>query len=394
MTDNKKIKILFFDHSPIMSGAEYSLLDILQGLKNRLVECHLLTAQGGQLLKPAEDKGIKGRSILLSSQILSVSKNDLQKKPWKMMGIFGGALKAVIEIYHLLRRGKYDIIYTNSLKSHILGGLAGRMAGVKVIWHMRDIPIQQRPKRAIQFVSNFIPDKIIAVSEAAARQFGGRKVSVIYNGIDAEAIQKKANQESPAEISRLIESSGGGPLVGMVGQIARWKGQDIYLQAAKLLAEKLPRAKFLIIGETLFDEKEFRLELNNFVANNNLQKRVTFTGHLENVYPILKQLDVMVHCSVEPEPFGRVIIEAMALGVPVIATRGGAVEEIIVNGEDGQIVPPGDHHQLAQAVEKLLADKPLRSRFASNGVIKVRKRFGLGDMLGKISDLIYQVSLE
>jgi glycosyltransferase involved in cell wall biosynthesis len=268
------------------------------------------------------------------------------------------------------------------------------MAGVKVIWHLRDIPIQPRPKRVVQLAATFIPDKIIAVSEAVGRQFGGRKVSVIHNGIDAQAIQKKAALEMPAEIQRIMESSSSGPVIGIVGQIARWKGQDVFLRAAKLLAEKLPQAKFLIIGEALFNEKDFRRELNNFVDNNDLQKRVTFTGHLESVYPILKQLDVLVHCSVEPEPFGRVIIEAMALRVPVIAAKGGAVEEIITNGEDGLIVPPGDPDQLAGAIEKLLADKKLNSRVIDKGAAKVRNDFSLKEMLDKISDLIHQVSLE
>ncbi|MBU1355216.1 MAG: glycosyltransferase [Candidatus Edwardsbacteria bacterium] len=394
MSDNGKSKILFFDHSPIMSGAEYSLLDILQGLKNKPMDYCLLTIQGSKLIKKTNDIGIETIEISLPERLLYINKNDFQKQPSRMIQSVGSIIKAVIEIYNILRRGKYDAIYTNTLKSHILGGLAGRLAGAKVIWHMRDIPIQPRPKRAIQFASTFIPDKIIAVSEAVGKQFGGRKVSVIHNGIDAEAIQKKAVQEMPVEIQRIMESSSGGPAIGIVGQIARWKGQDVFLRAAKLLAEKLPQAKFLIIGEALFDEKDFRLELNNFVGNNNLQKRVIFTGHLENVYPVLKQLDVLVHCSVEPEPFGRVIIEAMALGVPVIATKGGAVEEIITNGESGLIVPPGDHHQLVGAVERILADRPLRNRIINSSTIKVQKVFGLKEMLDKIDGLIRQLSLK
>ncbi|HAD82223.1 MAG: hypothetical protein A2509_03985 [Candidatus Edwardsbacteria bacterium RIFOXYD12_FULL_50_11] len=394
MSDNSKSKILFFDHSPIISGAEYSLLDILQGLKNKPVDYRLLTIKGSKLIKKTNDIGIETIEISLPERLLYINKNDFQRQPGKIIQSLGSVKKTVIEIYNILRRGKYDAIYTNTLKSHILGGLAGTMAGVKVIWHLRDIPIQPRPKRAIQLLATFIPDKIIAVSEAVGRQFGGRKVSVIHNGIDAQAIQKKAALEMPAEIQRIRESSGGGPTIGIVGQIARWKGQDVFLRAAKLLAEKLPQAKFLIIGEALFDEKEFKLELNNFVINNNLQKRVIFTGHLENVYPILKQLDVLVHCSVEPEPFGRVIIEAMALGVPVIATRGGAVEEIITNGENGLIVSPGDHQQLAGAVENILTDKTMRNKIVGNGTIKVPKVFGLREMLDEIYDLIRQLSLK
>ncbi|MDQ7797313.1 MAG: glycosyltransferase [Candidatus Edwardsbacteria bacterium] len=387
-----KTKILFFDHSPIISGAEYSLLDILQGLKNKAMDYRLLTVQGSRLVKRVNDIGIGTIEISLPERLLYINKNDFQKHPFKIIRSAGSVIKTVIEISGILRRGKYGAIYTNTLKSHILGGLAGRMAGVKVIWHMRDIPIQPRPKRVVQLAATFIPDKIIAVSEAVGRQFGGRKVSVIHNGIDAQAIQKKAAGEMPAEIQRVIKSSGGGPLIGMVGQIARWKGQDVFLRAAKLLADKMPRAKFLIIGEALFDEREFRLELNNFVVNNDLQKRVIFTGHLENVYPILKQLDVLVHCSVEPEPFGRVIIEAMALGVPVIATRGGAVEEIITNGENGLTVPPGDDQQLAGAVENILTDKTMRNRIAGNGAIKVLQDFGLREMLDEIHGSIGQLS--
>ncbi len=390
----EKIKILFFDHSPVISGAEYSLLDILQGLNNGPRDCHLLTVKGGQLIRPAGDLGVTIHGISLSDRILSISKHGLQKGPWKFLTVSGEAVKAVISICRLLRREKFDIIYTNSLKSHILGGLAGRAAGVKVIWHVRDIPVHKTPARMIRIFSAFLPDRIIAVSEAASRPFDASKVSIIYNGIDTDKVHKMAAREMPAEIKRILRNSKNCQFIGIVGQIARWKGQDVFLRAVRLLAGKLPRAKFLIIGESLFLEQGFKQELENFVAGNKIQKRVVFTGQLENVYPLMQRLDILVHSSIEPEPFGRVIIEAMALGVPVIAARGGASDEIIRDGDDGLLVSPGAHGQLAGAIERLLADKPLRKRIINNGSIRVRRAFGLKEMLDKISDLIHQMPIE
>jgi glycosyltransferase involved in cell wall biosynthesis len=384
----KKIKILFFDHAMFMSGAEYSLLDILKGLKDKRLDISLLAVQNGQLFNAADGLGIKTHSIFISDNLLRVGKRDIQYNLFKIVFRLGSIFKTIYRIHRLLRLEKIEIIYTNTIKSHILGGLAGRMAGTGVIWHMRDIPVQKRPRHIMGLAAFLLPHKIIAISKAVAAQFNYQKTTVIHNAIDVLEIQNKAERALPVEIANLIRIGEGRPRIGIVGQIARWKGQNVFLQAAGSIIEKMPSGLFFIVGDDIFDKSGFKHELQNFVDNNNLGKNVIFTGNVENIYPVMKSFDILAHCSVEPEPFGRVLIESMALGVPVIATSGGGVDEIIRHGENGLIVHTNNPEELALAMEKIYNDTILYGKISKNGLKSVNKQFYLNEMLNKINKII------
>jgi glycosyltransferase involved in cell wall biosynthesis len=375
-----------------MGGAEYSLLDIMNGLQEEPLDFVLLTVPNSVISTMTEKMGISTKTIFINARILSLSKKKIQNDLWEVFAALIDIFKAVYDIYSIIRRERYDLIYTNTLKSHILGGLAGKIAGIKVIWHVRDLPVKSRTAWVIKIASKFLPDRIIAISKAVAMQFNLQKTGVIYNGIDRRIIQAKASQNVSFDMEPLIKLPESTPLIGIIGQISRWKGQDIFLKAALSLTSKFPEAKFLIIGEALYGESDFKRELEEIVEINRITGKVIFTGQMENVYPLLKQLDILAHCSLEPEPFGRVLIEAMALKVPVIGARGGAIEEIIIDGENGLVVPPGDPEKLAEAIEKLLIDRSLREELTRNAFSKNAAEFDFDHMLGKISGEIVQLT--
>lgn len=393
---HKEIKVLFFDHAPVMGGAEHSLLDILVGMNKWPIKAVLLAPRHGVLSTMAKENGIETLDFPFLRGILSIKRDELERKPLRIISSMPEIIRAVVAIKTMLKRGNYQIIYTNSLKSHFLGGLAGKLAGVKVIWHFRDIPVQRLSRFFIFWGAKLLPDKIIAVSKASAAQFGknARKITVIHNGLEISRILNSAKQQIPEEAQAKLGNAGDCPMIGIVGQISRWKGQDVFIKAADIILKKYPQIKFLVIGGSIFGEDDFGETLNRYVQENQLAEKVIFVGQLSNVYPLIKKLDLLANCSIEPEPFGRVIIEAMSLGIPVIATKGGAAEEIIDNGLDGLIIPPGDPEILAKAMEKVLTGDNFKNEFAAKGPVKVSESFGLEMMLKRISDIIIGESCE
>lgn len=176
--------------------------------------------------------------------------------------------------------------------------------------------------------------------------------------------------------------------VAIIGQIARWKGQDVFIKAAKLLHPKYPQIKFLLVGDVLF-EKEEELQFKNYLIE--LAKDcdyIEFLGHRENVLELLKDIDILVHASVREEPFGRVIIEGMASRKPVVAAGIGGPLEIIENGISGILYSPGNDIALAEEIACLLEDSTMLSRIAEGGYKQFQNKFNLRMTVEQVERLI------
>jgi glycosyltransferase involved in cell wall biosynthesis len=163
--------------------------------------------------------------------------------------------------------------------------------------------------------------------------------------------------------------------VGLVGRFVEWKGQHVFLEAAERLVTsgRDDGARFVLVGAALFGEDDYAAEIERRAAA--LGGRAELLGFRPDIAAVLTELDILVHASVTPEPFGQVVIEGMAAGLPVIATDGGGVREIVRHGEDGLLVPMGDAAALADALAGLLADPARASRLAVAGHRAVRERF-------------------
>jgi glycosyltransferase involved in cell wall biosynthesis len=157
----------------------------------------------------------------------------------------------------------------------------------------------------------------------------------------------------------------GRPLVGIVGRLEAWKGQDVFLRAAARVAAKHPEAEFAVVGGgTPGKEEAYPSELRAVAQELGIADRVRFVGHLVDVFPWFDALDVCVHAT-DGEPFGLVLVEAMALGKPLVATALGGPLEIVEEGSSGLLVPPGDDEAIADAVCTILADADLAARLAA-----------------------------
>ncbi|MFP7473338.1 glycosyltransferase family 4 protein [Niallia taxi] len=179
--------------------------------------------------------------------------------------------------------------------------------------------------------------------------------------------------------------------IAIVGQIAQWKGQDVFIKAAKILHDKFPYIKFLIIGDVLFEKKseiDYKKELLSLSAGyNNIQ----FLGHQENIMELLTDIDILIHASVREEPFGRVIIEGMASKIPVVATNIGGPLEIIENGISGILYDPGDAITLAEIIVRLIGDKAYYEAISRGGYERFLKDFHIRKTVGNVEETIEMV---
>jgi glycosyltransferase involved in cell wall biosynthesis len=234
-------------------------------------------------------------------------------------------------------------------------------------------------------------EAVVANSLATAEAFqsnGGKKdlVRVIPNGFEISRFR------APLRSPELPDSvpPGDFPLVGSFGRITRWKGQDVLIKA---LAE-LPGVHGLIVGGALFtaEDRIFREEIRKLAADLGVADRVHFVGFCRDIVPLLFRIDLVVHCSTSPEPFGRVIVEAMLAGRPVVAAKAGGALEIVKDHETGLLVEPSDSHALARAIHELLGNRQLAATLGDSAKKEAEARFGLEGVLRQWKQCITEVT--
>jgi glycosyltransferase involved in cell wall biosynthesis len=374
------IRVLFLDHTAKIGGGEIALLNLIRNLDRTFIDpIVLLFAEGPlvQRIRPHAETHV----LPLSAAVGGASKDRLG---WKSLLQCRAAFMTLLHVWkvaRLARRMRVDLIHTNSLKADIIGGFAGLLARVPVIWHVRDrIDPDYLPApvvRIFRWLSRTVPDYVIANSAATlatlqlkvderyrARVVHNGCTSVVHDGCDVDDATTQA-QMAPNYRVR----------IGLIGRISPWKGQHIFLQAAALLHQQYPAAKFEIIGAPLFSESEYEVHLRELCRNLNLTDAVEFAGFVEDVPARIAELDIVVHASTTGEPFGQVIIEAMAEQKPVVATNGGGVPEIVQDGITGLLVPMGDAPAMAGALRYLLDHPETAAQMGREGRKRVLAQF-------------------
>ena len=223
------------------------------------------------------------------------------------------------------------------------------------------------------------------ISEAVKSMFSGKaknKIRVVYNGTD---IKKYECNHSGERIRKEFCIKPEEKLVGIIGRIAHWKGQKEFLYAARGISEKIPDTRFLIVGDGSGDRK-YLDEVKELPQKIGLQEKVIFTGFRNDVNEILAAMDIVVHASTLPEPFGLTIIEAMACGKPIVATNGGGVPEIIIDGVTGVLVPMKDPAALEKGIIEMLTDPEKRKKLGSAGRKRVEEFFTVDTFVKNMSN--------
>ena len=373
-----KSRVLFLDHTGALGGAELFLLELAQHwVGGRKV---LLFADG-PLRERLERVQVPVEVLAADASVNSVAR----------AGRGLAQLRAIPGVWRLARRvagqaADFDVLFANSQKALVVGALAAWMAGKRVVWYLHDIVTAEHfsglNRRVSVFVGNRFAYRIIANSQASLEAFvasGGRRerTAVVFNGIDAPAISAATMEESARRIRAGLRGNGA-KIVGLFSRIAPWKGQHVLLEA---LAQ-LPEMNAWFVGAPLFgDEVRYQEELVATAKSRGLTDRVRFLGFRDDIPELLNAVDFVVHTSISPEPFGRVIVEGMLAGKPVIATRAGGACEIIQDGETGCLVPPGDSAALAVALRRLVEHADEAARLGRAGKLSAIERFSVKKMV-------------
>lgn len=356
----RRMRVVFLDHTAQLSGGELALLHLLPALD---VDTHVILAEPGPLLDRLDEANISAEVLPLEEATRRLPRTAVRGDAFPLHSALATAEYAV-RLAGRLRTLRPDLVHANSLKSCLYGGAAGRLAGVPVVWHVRDrIARDYMPSRAaelIRFAARHVPAAIIVDSATTLTTLASLPASTI-----AEVVPSPVPLPQPGEPPRPIEHDHHPPRIGMIGRLAPWKGQDVFLRAfARAFRDGQETAT--IVGSALFGEDHYAAGLQGLARDLGIAERVEWRGFRDDIWAELARLDVLVHASVLPEPFGQVVVEGMAAGLAVIAAGAGGPTEIITNGHDGVLVPPGDVEALAEAMRALVTDTALRERLGAN----------------------------
>lgn len=301
---------------------------------------------------------------------------------WKMSYLFHWLCTAV-KLAGLARREKIDLLYANTNQSlpYALG--AKLFTGKKIVWHVRDT-ISNR--LLAKMLSAFV-HKIICISQFIAGQFPEMKnrKSLIYNGIDTTLWSPSAKT---GFLHRELGLPTGTLLVGQAGQLLPWKNHPDFIRLIALAAPEFQNVHFLIIGADLFGNNEaYVKELKALIEEHKLTARISFLGHRKNIKECMNELDMLVHLALN-EPFGRVLIEAMALEKPIVAYASGGVKEIVQDSRTGFLVPPGNYTEAAAKVMMLLENEQRRRSFGLQGRKEAEERFSAKKTAARLEEIL------
>lgn len=365
-------------------GALYSLKDLVYGLGKHGINAYVITSYAQNMIYNRENV----KQVICWPRLRLYSDKSRIGKGMRLIGgKYGNALAFLFDhftsgrsysgnIVNLLKVCNADILHLNNgILCNDVGILAGRKAKVLTIAHCR---AEEHSGWASKMLSRWV-NGFIAVSEFVK---GGliklvgpdAKVKCIYEGVDWDLFCNKADA---SEFRRGFNIDESYLLIGMVGFFLPWKGQDVFLYAFSRIAKKFPNALAVLVGDSPDGQADYKNELRKMSEELGISNRVLFTGKLNKVAAAMSACSVVVHASTEPEPFGRVVIEAMGMGKPVIATKGGGPSEIIEDGKNGFLVPAGDYVKLADRIENLLKDMEMGRRFGEYGRKVVQERFTL-----------------
>jgi glycosyltransferase involved in cell wall biosynthesis len=387
------MRIVFLSPSGQLGGGEVALLNILSSLKEAqpLWELHLIVSADGPLIERARAAGVSTSVLTLPQSLATLgdaSAGGPAGRKIKRSAVLRQLLHANSEINsyssnlrRLLREIAPDILHTNGLKMHVLGALA-RPRKVALIWHVHDYvgarPIMSRLMRVLVPRCSLALTNSLSVAADLRKVCGPRlSVQTIYNGVDTNVFSPNGARLDLDALSGLPYPEVATVRVGMLATLSRWKGHKTFLRAFSYLPPDTP-VRGYVVGGALYqtDGSQYSLaELQHLAQELGIAERFGFTGFVDQPAAAMRSLDVVVHGSTAPEPFGMVIAEGMACGRAVVASHGGGATELINRGVDALSHEPGSSIALAEQLERLIAEPTLRWRLGHAARATAELRF-------------------
>jgi len=349
----KRSRILHLNHVAYIGGAEVALINLLSYVDRERFEPVVMSPEG-ELQRVVCDE-------------LRLRCATIQTLPGLNRYTLPRAIARFPLLLYNIAKERPDLIYANTNFAALYSGLIGKCLKIPSLAHIRDIEPLGRMARILIRQNT----RLIAISQAVKRYLieetmPPNRITCVYDGVDLRQYQPQARREAQK-----------GVVIGIIGQIGERKGHLTLLEALRGLVREQTQIKLLIVGtEPAHSVEGYTERLHTFVQEHQLEPYIEFLGFRRDVPELLAQLDMLVLPS-QQEPFGKIVIEAMAMETPVIASRVGGVPEIVVDGETGLLVPPQDPAALHHAIRRLLADAALRERMGKAGRLRVEACFSL-----------------
>jgi glycosyltransferase involved in cell wall biosynthesis len=383
------MRVLYLSAEAGLGGAERSLLDILASMRAAQPSwtLNLVTAADGPLVQQAAALGVLTLVVPFDESLARLGETGSASRAGGQLTLAARAIRAavpattyVLKLRRLTTSIAPDIIHTNNLKMHVIGAWV-RPSNAALVWHLHDFigsrPLSRRALRATCGRASAVVANSESVAEDARAVLDSRvPVVMVHNGVDLERFSGTGDHIDLDRRSGLPPARGVAR-VGLVATFGRWKGHTTFIDAIAQLPGDLP-VRGYIIGGAVYrtDNSQYSIDdLKRYAAERGVADRVGFTGFIEQPEAALRSLDVVVHASTSPEPFGLVIAEAMACGRAVIASNAGGAREIFTPGVDALVHAPGNAADLAARIVELVRDPQARQRIGQAGRKTAERRF-------------------
>lgn len=383
-------RILFLHTTSEVGGSDVSLAHIVERLDRARFEPLVALPSDGPLVPRLEQAGARVFVVPRMKKLTS-------RKGRAWLAIFAANFPvAVASLVSLIRRERVDIVHTNTIHN-LYGWAAARIARVRHVWHVREIVWQNAPLRRLErTLALRHADRVVVTSDAVGALFtdaGGTRpphVVKIPNGVDTARFHPGRDEEMRRELG----VPAGAPLVGAAARMDVWKGLDDFIEAAAHVHAARPDARFVIAGGPIDGLEAYEQTLRALASRRGLDGILVFAGWRygpSEMPRFYRALDLFVLPSREAEPFGLVVLEAMASGVPVVATRHGGPMEIVRDGATGLLVDAAQPAAMALAITALLADPERREGMGRAGRERAVSAYGIERTLNALQVLYEQV---
>ena len=373
-----------------VGGGEYSIYFLIKNLRRDIFEPFVFYSHENEIIKKLREDGIRLVNVTLNNKITSVYRDKIKTNPITLLIHLFYLVIGIFQIVTSLKKNKITILHPHDNLSKIIGGVAARFCGIKVIAHCRDDLKNDFVSQIFRFVYRFFIDRVIAVSNKTKQSLTGlrkslqQKTIVIHNGVDLRLFNPEEKDFSLKEKLELKENR---VILSIIAVLEEYKGHICLFHAIKKLRlNGINNFVCLAIGDGR--EKE---NLLKYVNNEKLRDDILFLGYRKDVPELLNITDILVIPSIAQEAFPRVALESMAMRVPVICTDFGGLPEAVLDGETGIIVPPGDVDSLSKAITYLVDNPEIRKKMGEAGRKRVEANFSIEQNVRKTEEVYLDV---